>query len=534
MSYSLDDFQAFDSLLEEIPVKILGYVAGKSKCIKIPDAYISDTQLVNRIKKSEVWYPKSIAAIIKDGKMEDFVSEYCKHNGLIPASSPGAEEQKEMMKDFALAKDLDFTTDKEATYFLVNEKDMISMIPAHHYIHLNKIEQPEVIALPMIREYSPRDPQGIYKKKLISGEKVDHINSYIPPDWTSYEGETPDELPHEIELLFNQISDDTDRKFFLHWVYQSLTTQAKVYLVLNGDPAVGKNRINAVIRALHGHHNSVSGKKSTLTSNFNSQLSSNTYIHFDELKYSVEEEAVMKEIPNGSLSIEKKGEDATRSTRIFCSMVISNNKARDNYIAFDARKFAPLTLSQTRLEKVIPKTKITEFSDKIDYPDSPKYDVAYIAQIGRWILKHGNHQDLFPYGEYQGRKFWELAHSSMFHWQKAVVRVLTQLELHSKALNIHHKELKEGNMLFSTVQGIAVKSKNLKIKESDFPGDYSTARNFIDKFRGLNGVKVFETESVGDPIYGDFKIKVIGEAEVEKSPDLPMQEQEDAPAEDLL
>lgn len=511
--FSEIDYKDFDTLLGDMALKIVGHIPGKAKCIKLTDATITDVNLANRIQKSKKFIPRIVHDAIGKGDLEKLVKEYCQFKGLTPQESETKIEHREMLKEYVLAKDVNFTLDKEPNFFLINDRDMISMIPAHHYISLMEIENPDRVAAPYIREYGPRSPHGVYQKQVISGESLDHVNSYIPPAWLSYEGDLPDELPPEIDLLFKQIKNPLDRKFFLHWVYQSLTSRAQVYLILQGDPAVGKNRIKAVIKALHGSHNTVDGKKNTLTGNFNSQLANNTYVHFDEMKYTYDEENIMKEIPNGSIAIEEKFKDTTRSTRIYCSMIISNNKPRDNYISFDARKFAPLTLSSKRLESVIPKTKIAEFSDKIDFEDAPTYDLAYIAQIGRWILKHGNSEKEFPQGEYRGPKFWELAHSSMFTWQKALIKVLTQIEQHSKVPIVHRKALMEGTFLYSTAQSVATKSKNLKIRDSDFPGDYTSAFYFLSIFRGLDGNKIFDVSPTDDHIYGDFHIKLIEPAE---------------------
>lgn len=507
MSYTKEDFEQFSNLLKEMAVSIVGFNDNKERCVKLPTGSISAQQFGSRILKSKKFIPKIVYDTIQAGDLQKFVREFCAQEDLVIEASAGATEHRTMLKEYTLAKDLNFTFDKEAQYFLVTPEDQISLVPAHHYISMMNIETPDEIAMPLIREYLPREPKGILKRKLLTGEMIDHINSYIPPDWMSYQGEVPDCLPKEIELLFNQITDEIDRKFFYHWLYQSITSRAMVYLVLCGHPAVGKNRIKAVIKALHGHHNTVDGKKNTLTGSFNSQLANNTYVHFDELKFTMEEENIMKEIPNGTIAIEEKFKDTTRATRLFCSMVISNNKPRDNYIAFDARKFAPLKLSSERLESVMDSDTINEFSKKIDFPDKETYDVKYIAQIGRWILKHGNHQKLFPQGEHRGQRFWELAHSSMFAWQKVVIKVLSDLKSYSREPERHLEELKNGRLLFSEVQTICGKEKKLKIRESDFPNDLSSAFYFLKIFRDVYGDPVYEVQPADDAVYGDFYIK---------------------------
>ena len=132
-------------------------------------------------------------------------------------------------------------------------------------------------------------------------------------------------------------------------MYAALFNRAYTFLILCGAGGIGKNRLKLVNKALHGHHNAIDGKKSTFTERFNSQLYDCTEAWFDELTYTMDMENVMKEIQNDTISIERKGIDATRSTKIYASSVISNNKPRDNYIAFDARKFVPLQLTNNRL-----------------------------------------------------------------------------------------------------------------------------------------------------------------------------------------
>ena len=155
------------------------------------------------------------------------------------------------------------------------------------------------------------------------------------------------------------------------------------------------------------------------------------------------------------------------------------------------------------------KEEIDLMSRKMEFEDEADFDVSYIAQIGRWILKHGYRPDLFPMGEHRGPRFWELAFSSMFAWQKATVKVLTEIEKHTKSPELIDRLKKGGGLLFSEVQSIAAKSKNIRITDADFPADYSTAMHFLTIFRGLNGEKVFEVTPTDDKFYGDFYVKEI-------------------------
>lgn len=510
MKFSPAEHKELEDLLIDINLQITGYDSEKANPIKTRKGRKRCDMIEKEISKSRnlliAQYPRLNTMPGPD--IERLIEEYCEEKfPTVDAANVISEKAKYV--GHRLAVDI-LASGEEIEYFLVTSKDSISVVNPEYYIGLNKIENPISIAEPLVRAYEPREPLGIYPHKVISGEDLNYINSYIPPEWLEYSGVVPDKLPDEVEKLFNQIVDPMDKLFFFHWLYQSITTRAGPYLVLQGDPAVGKNRMKCIIRALHGHHNTVDGKKSTLITQFNGQLADSTYIHFDELKYSMDEENIMKEIPNGTISIERKNKNATRSTELHCSMVISNNRPKDNYIAFDARKFSPIMLSKERLEKIMTKEEIAEMSHKIEFVKDIRFDISYIAQIGRWILNHGNRPDLFPQGEYRGPKFWELAHSSMFGWQKAVVRVLTNLEGYSKRGWERTKEkLEAGELLFTDIKKIVLETKSMNMREKDFPGDHSSAEYFLTIFRGLNGEKVVEVRSSEDKITGDFFIDII-------------------------
>lgn len=506
----------FDKLLKSAKVSILEYSPKRTKSVKTGRGLHTPFDLLNKIvgDNHEVYkmaYPK-LAPLFDDGSIHDEFHAHVsqKYGSEEDDEVRAAPEDLALLRDCILAKEIQHIEDK-VTFFVINSAtNKVTNIHPNIFMAVNKINNPEVVARSFTRVYAPRDPLGVYESSLSSGESVMAINTYVPPTWVEYEGEVPDELPKEVRKVFNQVSEE-DREFFLHWIYQSITSRANVYLVMQGEPGVGKNVIKSIIRALHGEQNSVDGKKSTLTTQFNSQLQDCTFIQFDEIKYGPDEENVMKEIPNSTISIEAKNKNATRYTEIFCSMILSNNMPRDNYISFDARKFAPIALSDTRLEKAMSNWEIDLLMDKIRSSKSDTFDVAYVAQIGRWIIKHCGRTEKYPQGEYRGRKFWELAHSSMSLWQKLSIDCLSDIKKYDKRnWRRHVAALNEGKLKYSKVKDLLLSGgTDAKIKESHFPRDFSTAKHFLHIFRDLNGNKVYEVEDFGDHITGDFYIKVV-------------------------
>ena len=371
------------------------------------------------------------------------------------------------------------------------------------------------MARAVVPKYMPRSDRGVHEKyDRVTNMTVPMFNTYIPAEWEVWKNKNPkawDKLPAKppeeiIRMLKHIIPLKEEREYFYAWTYTSITSRAYVYLVLQGAPGVGKNRIKVLLSALHGHHNSVSGKKETFgaaDSKFNSQMLDNTMLWLDEIKYGPDMEPRLKEYQNKTIAIERKGVDATSSTEIYSSMVISNNYPRDNYILFNSRKFAPLVLGEGPLTKVMGPEEIELMSERLD-PQSPQFDVRYVAQIAKWVIAVGQkHVSRWPNLEYQGPKFWELAHSSMSRWQKiAVMALTTETRLGKFAGWDPDKEA----FLWSKVEEALRKKKEYESKDYR---DASTVSAFFQTYCNSKGEKVFEVEGVKGNVMTDFWVKPI-------------------------
>ena len=358
----------------------------------------------------------------------------------------------------------------------------------------------------MIPEYLPRSKPGIDKLKSKGKESV-VFNKYIPPLWKNYQefDKLPDRLPTIFEKLVTHLFPIAEeREYFYAWLHASMYSRAFVYLVLCGAPGTGKNRLKLILRALHGHANSIDGKRSTLVERFNSQLSDSTLAWFDELHYDMDMENIMKELQNDTISIERKGVDATRATRIYASLVISNNKPRDNYIAFDARKFVPLKVTSKRLEQSMTKEEIDQLTAKVENEDSETFDIKFLAQIAKWIKKHGK-SNKWPQLEYKGPMFYTLAHTSMSRWQKKAATMVLEANPQTSA-RITYDE--EKGFLWSSMQEINQKKNG--DRSLQFP-DFTSVKYFFDIFKDGQGRKAFKTRNVKDNIMGDFWVKPLFE-----------------------
>lgn len=359
----------------------------------------------------------------------------------------------------------------------------------------------ELVNLPLAwTEYNPFNKAKIGEKEISSNTTATWINTYVAPKWHK-EVETREvkELPPLFKkLVWHLIPGETDREFFFHWLYMSLFKRAYTYLILCGDPGIGKNRLKLVMRALHGFSNSVDGKKSTLTERFNSQIDTSTLVWFDELKYTIDNENILKEIQNSTISIERKGIDATKATRIYCSMVISNNKERDNYIAYDARKFAPLDLTNDRLEVGMTTSEISELTDKVEDENSPDYDLDFVADIAIWV-KNNCYRKKWENCEYKGKAFWRIAAATAPVWQRSAIDLLYSKSKPTQLID----PLNPG--VYKWTELAKILSKDSRFRR--WMPDNLNAEHFFKIYRDLDGKEVFKVRRVeGNNWIGDFYI----------------------------
>ncbi len=432
------------------------------------------------------------------------LEEYARgKNLLIDANTKSEIQIHDSVKHLTLNCNLSAKT-REDRFFCTNSDETIAKISGPSFLLLCGMSESEAIGFSrlVIPEYLPREPAGVMPRK--SGGKIEDVfNLYIPPAWKNYKeiDELPDELPLLFEKLVNHLFPIKDeRRYFFSWLYASMFERAFVYLILCGMPGSGKNRLKLTMRALHGHSNSVDGKRSTLSEKFNSQLSDSTLVWFDELQYEIDMENVMKELQNDSIAIERKGVDATRGTRIHASSVISNNKPRDNYIAFDARKFVPLKITNKRLEESMSLDEINELTLKVENEDSDTFDIKFLAQIAKWVKRYGR-SNRWPNLEYKGPMFWTLAHTSMVRWQKKAILTMQHLTPDTSSRVTHN--INKG-YLWSSVQEMTQRKHS--DKSLQFP-DYTSVQFFFDIFKDGNGEQAFSTEAVGGDIMGDFWVK---------------------------
>lgn len=513
--------------LESVKIKILKYDPSKQRpvttSIGTMDIRKFSGVLLEKLGAEMIKYPDVVAAAYNQNKMSELLDELSREEEVLVSSKEEIVVPPEL-EDYTLNTNM-IAKRGEEEFFLTTKDEFVSRTTGRYYI--SRCGIPPAVAYKMARavipEYHPRKAPGTFDEMNPQTEEKETIlNTYVPADWDLWKRKNKRQWNklHSspptlfIKLLQHLIPDPKERKYFYAWLYASMTSRSYVYLVLCGVPGSGKNRLKLVLRALHGRDNTNDGKKSTLDNRFNSQLSTGTLTWFDELKYDSDMENVMKEIQNDYLSIERKGVDATRSSTIHSSMVISNNKPRDNFLAFDARKFAPLVLGSKDLRHSMTEAEIDRLTRKVEI-GKPDFDVKFVAQIAKWILSIGKaNLEKHPTLEYRGPMFWTLAHTSMTRWQKKAIMVLIDKKTGTK---VGWDDVEKAHLWSKVEEKIIKRSGDNSMM---FP-DYSTIKAFFDIFRDGEGRKAFDTKLVAGSILSDFwiypltdKVDIITEATV--------------------
>lgn len=514
----------FSEALELINLKIIKYDQSKQRPISTNRGTMNVEKFCEMMKKElaihAIEFPAVWKALQDTVKAEKMLMKYSEENKLLRGGKMDVEIPPDM-KGLTLNMDLS-AKGKEDRFFLTNPNETVSHVSGDSYLMLHQLTPLEASnqARKVVPEYIPRGPRGVSEIRK-EGITKTIFNVYTPPVWEDHKHweDLPDSLPPLFKkLIIHLFPLREEQRYFLSWLHDSLFSRAFVFLILCGDPGVGKNRLKLVLRGLHGHSNSIDGKKSTLVERFNSQLGEATLAWFDELHYDAGMENTMKELQNDSISIERKGVDATRATKIYSSIAISNNKPRDNYIAFDARKFVPLVLTKRRLETSMTPEEIDELTKKVEDPTSEFFDPKFLAQIAKWLKRRGKSKK-WPNLEYKGPMFWTLAHTSMTRWQKILVMIL--LDPAERTTRNGFNEEKQ-SFLWSELHS----KVNRKNKESGvtFP-DFTSVKAFLEIFRDGTGKQAFSTEEIPDNIMGDFYVKPLLEGKTKILTELSVAEQ---------
>ena len=255
--------------LEAINVRVVSYDPSKVRPLKLstgPACTIDKfaSSLRNEYIDKLFQFPGLASCVRDTEKLRQVVEEYSRENNAI--RERGGGDVPEELRDVVLYWDVSKDT-KDPYFFIATKEGRTCEVKGYPYLRMRGMDIDSAIATAtqVVPEYRPRSPTNTFEEIGGSGKKVTIFNKYSPPPWKSYRGKLPDELPKEFEMLVHHLFPfEVEREFFFHWLYGSLFDRAMTFLVLCGNPGVGKNTLKLVMRALHGEPNAVDGKGSTL------------------------------------------------------------------------------------------------------------------------------------------------------------------------------------------------------------------------------------------------------------------------------
>jgi ABC-type transport system involved in cytochrome c biogenesis ATPase subunit len=493
-------------------------IVTRSKKYRV-DKYLDELQSHRPASES---LKKVLVFLIQQESMETALLKAVEGLGVFSSTVGDTSSQIAAAKDFLEDNNLQIyvdllSTDDKKRFFVAREG---RFYPAYVHTLFTPIGLPqkswESLVTICYRDYNPRMAPG---PNTLETRHVDNIiegvvnfNTYVPPLWkempTKYK--RPDLFIKLIEHLFPK---EIERKYIYTWIYTSLVSRCHVYLVLCGRGGIGKSTLSIVLQGLHGESNYATGKKESLK-RFNSQILNTTLFWFDELYYSREDENTLKEWQNNKIAIEKKFHDTTQATRIYASMAISNNNPRDNYIPFDARKFAPLVLTEKRLEDSMTPDEIDFLVNKCD-ADSDRYDPSFLYSVFKYCEENSQPKS-FPNMEYKGPMFYYLTHTSMTKWQRDAITIVKgstkknspKIEYWNDHLGFNWDNVFRKNARESDILG-------LKINKRDWP-ENSSIMNFFSIFTDSVGDKCFKVSPISGDITNNFYVMPIKDPEIAK------------------
>lgn len=246
------------------------------------------------------------------------------------------------------------------------------------------------------------------------------LNMYEPPDWRKNEfyfgeplGAQPT-LPPLYEEFFNHLvgGNKPSFEYLLDWLANSLRSRNYTILCAIGEQGVGKGILGEIMERLHGPSNFVKVRDQVFKSQFNAQLENRTIVHVDEVWLDTKESIDrIKDVVNGNVNIEKKGEDS-RSLCNFASYYLVSNSLDAIKLEPGDRRFSIIELTDTKIAG-------TALMDNVRNIDNTYYSPEHIEQLALYLWNRPIRSNLMvPFVSSR----WEMVRESgLSEWEQWVV-----------------------------------------------------------------------------------------------------------------
>lgn len=268
-----------------------------------------------------------------------------------------------------------------------------------------------------IVKYDPYTANEVEFKNIDGQEKVLHLNAHKTPEWRKKARDTkqPPKMFHE--LMVHLFPNMECRKYIYHWMNFMLTSRNHCYLVMHGEQGVGKNTLAYVCRELVGEQNFAEVEPPFWDSRFNSELKFKRLAFFDETIITKDNVTRIRAMTNKFMSIEEKGADPITVDN-HCSFILTSNSDKKNLITYDDRRFSVPILGKENIKNTLGQDWLDEFYRKTEE------DTDFIAEIGWYILNHGDTGNYSEKHPYITEAFYDMVDKALSLWQRNIIELI--------------------------------------------------------------------------------------------------------------
>lgn len=325
--------------------------------------------------------------------------------------------------------------DKRNTFLMVESTGQ-NRVSSVTYTSWSAGQNPEYVkaitsnARYVVLKYYPTDIRSFIPFKQ-GNVPLNILNTYLPPKHRLDKIEVPKIPKLVVEYLKRLFVNKECYEFMMESIWYILNSRLQVIPVLNGGTGIGKGLFTEhLLGNLVGQGNAILAPKSWDKSGFNAWLLNKQLIVFDEAKIiSNGPDAnvdYLKRLMNDSLNVERKGVDADKLTENHASFFItSNNGAKRFKLELDNRRFAPVDVTDQKIERIYKSEEIEELVKLIDSPD-------VVANI-YWEIQHNWSPEKrvgkrTPYTILQCEALYRFQYESLDIWQRAITELILSKE----------------------------------------------------------------------------------------------------------
>jgi hypothetical protein len=266
------------------------------------------------------------------------------------------------------------------------------------------------------------------------------------------------------------IPDQSCREYVFERMMMIVDDRLPVILVMNTLTGTGKGLfVEHILRHGVGVSNWVSAPKSWDKSGFNSWMGNKQLVWFDEEKVMPDGKEsntnYLKRLINDYQAIEKKGLDVNDATKVWCSMIITNNQGTKNFrLEEDNRRFSILDVGMEKLRTALGEDEEKRIATAIVNNEDNMLDFFWL-----WLSENFStqkHGGLFTL--WKGPKYKMFQYESRSPWQKTIIDMCTSgmnsYRIEKDELEAYHRENHGDNGRFK------------------FPYHVSKIENFLKEF----------------------------------------------------